>query len=183
MLMKKTTLCVVLIALCIASAGCCNSEKHSTAATINTPTTMVATSNLNDVGRITVDPSNFNDGRVGYTIQFTAKVFNRAGKPISRATTWSIGEGSSGDGTIDSNGVLFPKKIGTIIVMAKAGDVTSTALVEIKRSKDESYHYKYRYISYNNDDDDDDDHHYDDYYNLNDHNDLCNRAHNHGTSC
>jgi hypothetical protein len=179
--MKKCTLCIIaLIILCIASAGCI-SEKHSTAAILNKPTTMVATSNLNDVGRITVDPSNFNDGRVGYAIKFTAKVFDRTGKPISRTITWSIGEGSSGGGTIDSNGVLIPQKIGTIIVVAKTGDTVGTALAEIKRSKDESYHYKYRYISYNNDDDND--HHNDDYYGLNDRNELCNKAHSHGTSC
>lgn len=166
---------IALVAIiCIVSAGCI-SKDCTPVATSSAATSHVYYTNQ----KITISPTSV-DGTVGYSIQFTAQT------SPSATVTWSIGKGGTGAGIINSNGVITPTRIGTIIVVATAGDASSTALVTVK---EENRYYKYYYNYYNNNDDDDYDYRYNRYNNYNhdrsnQHDSDCDQSkHNHPVYC
>jgi hypothetical protein len=139
--MKKITtiVLVAIVMFCIVSTGCISKSEPCT-----TTTAIAATvANSQHVEQIMITPSSAS-GTVGYTIQFSAQT-----KPRT-TVVWSIGRGGTGNGVIDSNGVLAPTSAGTIIVVASAGDAVSTALVTAKR---DTYRYYDNYDTYYRDND------------------------------
>jgi hypothetical protein len=178
----RNILLVILIVFCIASAGCISSKCPPTATT----TTRTVVDHSQQISYIDVSPSSA-EKTVGYPIQFKAKAYDSNDHYLSgKKITWSVSDSGTGDGSINKNGLFVSSSSGTVTIYAKAEGVTGKAHVTIKKD----YHY---YRSYNVDkndyvvivddryrrnrqyDDDDD--------NLDGYNSLCNREHNHLTSC
>ncbi len=114
-------ICILIVFICIASAGCASKE-HTVAAT--TPTNVVPLQN-NMISKVIINPS-IASGTVGSTLDFTAKAYGFNGEEVPTTITWSVGSGS---GSI-TDGVLRPTGSGEIIVMAVAGNVAGMAKVK-----------------------------------------------------
>jgi len=148
----KNILIALVAIVCIVSAGCI-SKDCTPVATSSTATSHVYYANQ----KITISPTSV-DRTVGDSIQFTAQT------SPSATVIWSIGKGGTGAGIVDSNGVITPTRTGTIIVVATAGDASSTALITVKEeSRYSKYYYNYR----NGNDDDDHVYRYNRYNNYN----------------
>jgi hypothetical protein len=78
---------------------------------------------------ITIEPGNVTFTALGQTQQLTATAWDAQGNPVAAEFTWS--SSASGVAIVDANGLVTAKGNGTASIIARAGEITGVASVEV----------------------------------------------------